>query len=73
MRPCIETPSRPATVAERRRRNRVTTIDYDEGNNEIGNIDSWIIEMTFEGDEVSLSMKDVTGLGGAAFGGRSKE
>jgi len=29
--------------------------------------------MTFEGDEVSLSMKDATGLGGAKFGGRSKE
>ena len=43
------------------------------GSNEIGNINSWIIEMTFEGDEVRLSMKDATGLGGATFGGRSKE
>jgi hypothetical protein len=33
--------------------------------NEIGNINNWIIEMTFEGDEVNLLMKDATGLGGA--------
>ena len=41
--------------------------------NEIGNINSWIIEMRFEGDEVTLSMKDATGLGSAEFGGRLKD
>jgi hypothetical protein len=41
--------------------------------NEIGNINSWVIEMTFEGDDVSLSMRDATGLCGAKFRGRSRK
>jgi hypothetical protein len=41
--------------------------------NEIGNINSWIIEMRFEGNEVTLSIKDATGLGSADFGGRLQD
>jgi hypothetical protein len=41
--------------------------------NEIGNINSWVIEMTSEGDDVSLSMRDATGLCGAKFRGRSRK
>jgi len=40
---------------------------------EIGNINQFRIKSTFEGDEVTIEMQEMTGLGGAIFGGRVEE
>jgi len=44
----------------------VFVIDLDE----IGNINHWRIRLTFEDDKVTVLLKEMTGLAGAAFGGR---
>lgn len=40
---------------------------------EIGNINQFRISATFEDDQVTVQMQEMTGLGGATFGGRIEE
>ncbi|MDP2897299.1 MAG: serine hydrolase [bacterium] len=46
--------------------NNSFVLDLDE----IGNINNWRIRMTFQDDRVTVSMKEMTGLASATFGGK---
>lgn len=41
--------------------------------NEVSNIDNYQVNMSFENDEVTLQIEELTGLGGATFSGRLEE
>ncbi len=40
---------------------------------EIGNINHWRAQMAFEGEEVTVMMKEMTGLAAAKFGGKARK
>lgn len=41
--------------------------------NEVGNINNWMMTMTFDGDEALVSMKNFTGLGEATFQAKAEK